>query len=88
VNLQQLSSVRRWHVAHRDEAPLECHAWDAMLTLWVLGWTAVPPVLLLDWTAAVPLCAAMFFAPASYVALRRRLHAQGRLRCDWLPVLR
>lgn len=87
MNLRQMSSLKRWHVDHRDEAPLEYHAWDAILTLWVLGWMGMPPALLLHWTAAVPLCVAMFFAPPAYVALRRRLHAGGRLRCDWLPAL-
>jgi len=29
----------------------------------------------------------LFMAPSFYVALRRRLHRAGRLRCDWLDSL-
>ena len=88
MKLRQLSSVKRWQVAHRDRSPLEYHTWDAVLTLWLMGWMGVPPALLLHWTWALAACAAMFFAPPAYVWLRARLHALGRLRCDWLGALR
>ncbi len=87
MTLTQMSSLKRWHVEHRDDAPLEYHAWDAVLTLWVLGWMAPPSLVLLDGHAWLPLCAALWFVPPLYVGLRRRLHARGRLRCDWLPAL-
>jgi hypothetical protein len=87
MNLQQMSTLKRWHVEHKDDAPFEYHAWDAVLTLWVLGWMGLPPALVLDGAALVPLCAALWFVPPAYVALRRRLHDRGRLRCDWLPAL-
>lgn len=87
MTLRQMSLLKRWHVEHRDDAPLEYHAWDAVLTLWVLGWMGVAPLLALDLAMLLPLCVALFLAPAAYVALRRRLHRRGRLRCDWLPAL-
>lgn len=88
MNVQQMSTLKQWFVAHRDDAPLEYHAWDAVLTLWLLGIMGVPPALLLheEWT--VLLCVPLFFAPPLYVRLRTRLHQRGRLRCDWLPELR
>ena len=48
MNLRQMSDLKRWHVAHRDAAPLETQAWDAVLTLWLLGWMGPAPALLLD----------------------------------------
>jgi hypothetical protein len=88
VTLRQMSLLKRWHVAHRDRVPLEYHAWDVVLTLWVMGWMGVPPALLLHWGWAVLACLLLHLAPGGYVGLRRRLHRLGRLRCDWLPVLR
>lgn len=88
MNVQQMSILKRWFVAHRDSSPLEYHTWDAMLTLWLLGWMGVPPALLLHWLWGVALCVPLFFAPALYVRLRCRLHRRGALRCDWLGLLR
>ena len=88
MTLRQMSSLKRWHLAHRERSPLEYHAWDTMLTLWLIGWMGVPPALLLHWTWAVALCVLLYFAPPAYVRLRARLHRSGRLRCDWLPAVR
>lgn len=87
MNVSQMSRIKRWQLEHRREAPLEYHAWDMMLTLWVLGWMGVAPALLLHWTWMVAACVPAFFAPSMYVRLRERLHDSGRLRCDWLPAL-
>lgn len=87
MTVDQMSELRRWHVAHHDAA-LECHAWDAVLTLWLLGCMGPAPALLLGWAWLGALCVPMFFAPSLYVRLRARLHARGTLRCDWLPLLR
>jgi hypothetical protein len=87
MNVRQMSTLKRWFVAHRNDAPIEYHTWDAVLTLWLMGWMGLPPVLLLQLAWGVPLCLLMFFAPPLYVALRARLHRRGTLRCDWLPVL-
>jgi hypothetical protein len=88
MTLRQMSMLKRWHVLHRDRLPVEYHVWDAMLTLWLIGWMGVPPGLLLHWTWGIGACIAMFFAPPAYVWLRTRLHRSGALRCEWLPVLR
>ncbi len=87
MTLKQMSLLKRWHVDHRENAPVEYHAWDAMLTLWILGWMGWAPALLLHWLWALPLCGALYFAPRVYVAMRRRLHERGALRCDWLTAL-
>jgi len=87
MNLRQLSTLKRWHVAHRDRNPLEYHAWDAVLTLWLMGWMGLPPMLLLNWLWGTLLCLLMFYAPPLYVRLRLRLHRRGALRCDWLALL-
>ncbi len=88
MTLRQMSLLKRWHLAHRDDAPIEYHAWDGVLTLWVLGWMGVPPALLLHWGWAVMSCVPLFFAPPIYVRLRARLHEGGRLRCDWIAIAR
>jgi hypothetical protein len=87
MNVRQMSSLKHWHMTHRRRSPLERNVWDIVLTLWLVGWIGVPPALLLHWNWAAALCALMCFAPSAYVHLRRRLHASGRLRCDWLGAL-
>ncbi len=87
MTLQQLTVLKRWHVLHRHERPMEYHTWDAVLTLWLMGWLGIPAQLILWQLYGVIAFAALLLAPGAYVALRRRLHAAGRLRCDWLPVL-
>lgn len=88
MTLAQMSQVRLWHLEHRHHAPLESHAWDGVLTLWLLGWMGVPPALLLHWTWMVLTCVPLSLTPRVYVALRRWLHGRGRLRCDWLAASR
>lgn len=84
MNVSQLAAVKRWHVLHRDRRPVELHAWDAVLTLWLVGWMGVIPAFMLHAGWGVALCVMLVYAPPAYVALRRRLHRKGRLRCDWI----
>lgn len=84
MTLNQLRSLKRWHVAHRHDHPLEYQAFDAVLTLWLLGWVGVAPVLLLDLEVLLPLCLLGFLAPELYRWLRLWLHRRARLRCDWI----
>jgi len=84
MTVHQLAILKQWHVAHRRRCPLEFHAWDAMLTLWLLGWMGAAPALLLHEGYGVVLCCLLYFSPGAYVRLRRHLHRKGRLRCDWL----
>ncbi|OYV00228.1 MAG: hypothetical protein CFE45_09930 [Burkholderiales bacterium PBB5] len=88
MTLQQLSAVKRWHIHHHRQGSVEYQVWDSMLTCWMLGWMGLPPAVLLAPGWAVVPCVALFFAPSLYVALRRRLHSRGVLRCDWLDSTR
>jgi hypothetical protein len=88
MTLQQLAVVKRWHVLHRRDRPVEFHTWDTVLTLWLLGWLGIPAELILWQLYGLAACAGLLFAPGAYVALRRRLHRSGRLRCDWLEAAR
>ena len=87
MTLAQLHAVKRWHVAHKRERPLEYHAWDTVLTAWVVGWMGEPAAFLLWWPGVAAGCVVLFLAPTLYVALRRWLHRTGRVRCDWLESL-
>lgn len=87
MTLKQMSRLKRWQVAHRQLSPLEYHTWDAVLTLWIMGWMGLPAALLLWQPGEVLLCVVVFFVPALYMRLRTRLHRRGRLRCDWLDVV-
>lgn len=88
MTLDQLHAVKQWHVSHRPLQPVEYHAWDTVLTLWVMGWMGLPAALILHVAAAVVACIVLCFVPGGYVRLRRRLHRANRLRCDWLGSLR
>lgn len=84
MTLQQLSTVKHWHITHKRDHSVEYQVWDAMLTCWVLGWVGVPAALVLAPRIGVAACVLLHFAPEAYVRLRRTLHRRGLLRCDWL----
>lgn len=84
MTLDQLQSIKRWHVAHRHDHPVEYHLWDTMLTLWVMGWVGWLPTYALDTWWAMPLCALAMAAPSLYVSWRMWAHRTRRLRCDWI----
>jgi hypothetical protein len=84
--IRELQRIRQWHVAHRAEHPLEYELWDAVLTIWLMGWVGWLPVYALeDWWLA-PLCAVAMMSPRLYVGWRERAHERHQLRCDWLAV--
>ena len=87
MTLQQLTDLRRWHVAHRRSRPVEFHMLDSVFTIWLAGWLGVPAGLLLGQTAGWALGLALLLTPDAYVRLRRLLHRRGQLRCDWLVAL-
>lgn len=87
MTLSQLALMKAWMVDHRWDAPMEYHTFDAVLTLWLMGWFGAPASFMLDAGWAVLACVALFFTPVAYCALRRRLHRRRRLRCDWLPLI-
>jgi len=83
LTLSKLQRIKKWHVAHRSEHPLEYQLWDAMLILWVMGRVGWLPAYALEASWAYPLCLAAMLAPRLYVNWRLRADAAQRLRCDW-----
>lgn len=86
MDLDALQRIKKWHVAHQQDHPVEYHIWDVMLVLWVMGWVGWLPAVTFGAWWAVPLLAFAMSAPTLYVAWRARAHRQRRLRCDWLAV--
>jgi hypothetical protein len=84
LTLTELQRIKRWHVDHRAEHPLEYHLWDGVLTLWVMGWVGWLPAFAFDLPLVYPACLAAMLTPSLYVAWRARAHGLKRLRCDWL----
>ena len=84
MTLQQLSDLKRWHVMHRREHPVELALFDGVLSFWVMGWIGVPAAIVIGEPMAVLLSLMLVTMPRYYVAARLKLHRAGRLRCDWL----
>ncbi len=87
LTLAELQRIKRWQVAHKNAHPLEYQAWDAVLTLWVMGWVGWLPALAVENPWACLLCLLGTVAPRLYVSWRAHAHRIGRLRCDWLEQL-
>jgi hypothetical protein len=83
MTLDELQRIKQWHVAHRADHPVEYHLWDAMLTLWLMGWVGWLPAIAFGAVWATPLCMLAMFAPTLYVTWRVKAHRAHRLRCDW-----
>lgn len=88
MTLQQLSSIKQWHLNHPLGHQVEQQVWDGILAVWVAGWTGLPMAWFMHSMAILLLCAALVALPGLYVGWRRSLHTQGRLRCDWLSSAR
>jgi len=84
MTLTELQRIRQWHLAHRADHPVEYQLWDAVLTLWVIGWVGWLPVFAFEASWAYPLCVVTMLLPRLYVGWRARAHHSRRLRCDWL----
>ena len=84
MTLDELQRIKNWHVAHRAEHPLEYHLWDAMLTLWVMGWVGWLPAYAFEQFWSLPLCLLAITSPSMYAAWRLKAHRAQKLRCDWL----
>jgi hypothetical protein len=82
--LAELQRIKQWHMSHRHDHALESQLWDAMLTLWVMGWVGWLPVYALQQLWAVPLCVLAIAAPSLYAMWRAKAHRARRLRCDWV----
>ena len=88
MTLLQFHALKVWHSRHGRRQPFEKNAWDAVLTLWLMGCVGAPAALLLHVGWALFGCAGAMFLPGAYVAVRRWLHRRRVLRCDWIVVLR
>lgn len=84
LTLTEIQRIKRWHVAHKAEHPLEYQLWDVVLCLWIMGWMGWLPVVVLDEFWAWPLCVLAIYVPRLYVGWRAQAHQAGRIRCDWL----
>ncbi|MBI5279421.1 MAG: hypothetical protein HY854_23515 [Burkholderiales bacterium] len=84
MTLDELQRIKKWHVAHRSDHPVEYHLWDVMLTLWVMGWVGWLPAFAFEAVWAVPLCLLAMSSPTLYVSWRGRAHRAHKLRCDWI----
>lgn len=80
----ELHRVRQWTLAHRTDHPVEYQLWDAVLTLWLMGWVGWLPTLVLDLWWAPTLCLTGMLMPRLYMTWRANAHARCRVRCDWL----
>jgi uncharacterized membrane protein len=88
MQLAQMQRIKLWHVRHRRTQPLEYHLWDAVLTVWLMGWIGWLPAFAFGAVWITPLCLAGMAAPGLYVHWRARLDRQRRVRCDWLHLAR
>lgn len=87
MTLDQFDDLRLWH-RHHGGHPVESSLWNTVLTLWLAAWVGAPAAWLLQQDAIALAALPLLFAPSAYVALRRRLHRRGWLRCDWIVALR
>lgn len=88
LGLQRCQRIKVWMRSHEDSNRLEYEAFDAVLTLWVMGWVGLLPSLLLQQWWLVPLCWLAVKTPSMYVNWRIDAHTLGRLRCDWIDAAR
>lgn len=87
ITLAQLQRVKDWHVAQQGARPLEYQVWEAVLTLWMMGWVGWLPAFAFEAPWAYPLCLLGIFTPRLYVDWRAHAHGTRRLRCDWLDLV-
>ncbi len=87
ITVAKLQRVKNWHATQRGARPVECQIWEAVLTLWMMGWMGWLPAYTFEAPWAYPLCLLGVLAPRLYVRLRARAHEMQRLRCDWLDLL-
>jgi hypothetical protein len=86
VPLSELHRIRRWHVEHAKDHPVEYQLWDAVITCWLMGWVGWLPTFALDAWWASGLCLMGTLVPSLYVGWRAHAHACNRLRCEWVRV--
>lgn len=87
MSLDQFDHLRLWY-RHHAGYRVESGVWNIVLTLWLAAWVGEPVAWLLRQETIALAALPLLYAPGAYVALRRRLHRRGRLRCDWIVALR
>ena len=87
LTLQQMSKLKDWHVLCRGTNAVDYEVWNAVLTVWLMGWIGCLPALIIDALWALPFCLLGVLAPQFYVYVRVRAHKTGQLRCDWLELV-
>jgi len=87
MRLHEFHALRVWYRQHGLHH-VERNVWDAVLTLWLMGWVGAPTAFLVDAGWAEAACLSVLFLPGIYVTVRRQLHRSGWLRCDWITALR
>jgi hypothetical protein len=86
MTLQQLQQFKQWHLNHHGRS-VELAVCDLVLGAWIGGWALLAELIVIGELWLLPISLGLTLAPMLYVALRRRLHRQGRLRCDWLAAV-
>ena len=86
MDLDAMQRIKQWHVRHQGDHPVECHAWDIVLTLWLAGWVGWIPAVTFEAFWVAPALVLAMLGPRLYVAGRVRAHKARRLRCDWLAL--
>jgi hypothetical protein len=87
ISIKQLQRIKKWHVAHKADHPIDYHLFDTFLTMWVIGMVGWIPALVADAAWVLPFCLASFLSLKTYIGWRMAAHQQLRLRCDWLDQL-
>ncbi|MES2784765.1 MAG: hypothetical protein V4684_04825 [Pseudomonadota bacterium] len=84
MTLDEIQRIKKWHVAHRLDHPVEYHLWDLILTFWVMGLVGWLPGYVFEQWWLIPLSGIAMAAPTLYVGWRRKAHRARTLRCDWI----
>jgi hypothetical protein len=88
MTLQQFQELKIWHSRQGNRHPVERAIWDAVLTMWMIGWVGGATAFILKQGWVELACVSVIFLPGVYVSVRRWLHNKRRLRCDWIVALR
>jgi hypothetical protein len=48
LTLPQLKKLKEWHIAQHGTHPVEYEVWNAVLTVWLMGWIGCLPALAFD----------------------------------------
>ena len=66
MTLQQLESLKHWHLTHAEGRRVELALCNLMLGAWLVGWVLMLPLAAVGAWALLPLSLALTQLPASY----------------------